>query len=104
MKLVFVFIVTIGYAASLVVESFYNPDYKGEFSIVRPLRKHRISSWPRFKTYNDIWDLKQNEYLSNEEQLKKRIEEEKVRKIINEHLMPLTRGNSFMRDFYSGRY
>ena len=31
-------------------------------------------------------------------------EEEKRRKILNEHLMPLTRGNSFMKDFYSGRY
>jgi len=29
---------------------------------------------------------------------------ERVRKIINEHLMPLTKGNSFMKDFYSGRY
>ena len=39
----------------------------------------------------------------NEELLRKK-DEEKRRKIINQHLMPLTRGNSFMRDFYSGRY
>ncbi len=104
MNLVFVFIVAIGYT-TLVVESFYNPDNNGGiYSIMRPLRKHRINSWPRFKTYNDIWDKKQNEYLNNEAQLKKRKEEEKARKIINEHLMPLTRGNTFMRDFYSGRY
>ena len=31
-------------------------------------------------------------------------EESRRRKILNDHLMPLTRGNSFMRDFYSGRY
>ncbi len=31
-------------------------------------------------------------------------EEEKRRKIINERLMPITYGNIFMRDFYSGRY
>ena len=31
-------------------------------------------------------------------------EETMRRKILNERLMPLTRGNSFMRDFYSGRY
>ena len=31
-------------------------------------------------------------------------EEENRRKIINERLMPMTKWNSFMRDFYSGRY
>ncbi len=31
-------------------------------------------------------------------------EELKRRKIVNDYLMPLTRGNSFMMDFYSGRY
>lgn len=30
--------------------------------------------------------------------------EEKRWKIVNERLMPLTWGNSFMRDFYTGRY
>ena len=42
-----------------------------------------------------------------ERTLRKQKEEEKEenrRKILNEHLMPLTRGNSFMRDFYAGRY
>ena len=34
----------------------------------------------------------------------KEAEEEKRREIIKQLLMPLTRGNSFMRDFYSGRY
>ena len=102
MKLLFVFILTICFMS--LVESFYNPDNNGEFSIVRPFRKHKHNSWPRFKTYNDIWDQNQSEHLNNEEQLKKHKEEEKVRKIINDHLIPLTRGNSFMRDFYSGRY
>ena len=31
-------------------------------------------------------------------------EEAKARQIIKGHLMPLTKGNSFMKDFYSGRY
>jgi hypothetical protein len=39
-----------------------------------------------------------------EEDILKQKEEEKFRQIVNERLMPLTRGNSFMRDFYSGRY
>jgi hypothetical protein len=39
-----------------------------------------------------------------QEEILKQKEEEKFRKIVNERLMPLTRGNKFMRDFYSGRY
>ena len=38
------------------------------------------------------------------DELKKMYEEEKRRRIINEKLMPLTKGNSFMRDFYTERY
>jgi hypothetical protein len=50
------------------------------------------------------WNHK--ETLSIQEIIKKEKEneEEKRREIINQLLMPLTRGNSFMRDFYSGRY
>ena len=40
----------------------------------------------------------------NDEQMKKEKEEEELLKLINERIWPLTRGNSFMRDFYSGRY
>jgi hypothetical protein len=39
-----------------------------------------------------------------QEDILKQKEEEKFRQIVNERLMPLTRGNKFMRDFYSGRY
>jgi hypothetical protein len=39
-----------------------------------------------------------------QENILKQKEEEKFRQIVNERLMPLTRGNKFMRDFYSGRY
>jgi len=45
-----------------------------------------------------------DELKRQEEMMKKMREEEKVRKIINNYLMPLTKGNSFMRDFYAGRY
>jgi hypothetical protein len=45
----------------------------------------------------------EKEKLRQEEALKHR-QEEKSRQIVNELLMPLTRGNKFMRDFYSGRY
>ncbi len=40
----------------------------------------------------------------NDELMKKEKEEEELLKLINERIWPLTRGNSFMRDFYSGRY
>ena len=42
------------------------------------------------------------EKLRNDELVKK--EKEELLKLINERIWPLTRGNSFMRDFYSGRY
>ena len=52
----------------------------------------------------DTFDrLIQNEQTKKEAIVRERLAET-VRKIINERLMPLTRGNSFMRDFYSGRY
>ena len=44
------------------------------------------------------------EKIRKKEELMRKQEEEKRHKIINQHLMPLTRGNSFMRDFYAGRY
>lgn len=42
------------------------------------------------------------EKLRNDELVKK--EKEELLKLINERIWPLTRGNSFMRDLYSGRY
>ena len=49
-----------------------------------------------------------NERLKENQRVKANLmklqEEEKRRKIINENLMPLTKGNSFMKDFYTGRY
>ena len=48
---------------------------------------------------------KQEEENARKQQELKQIEYENNRRLIlNERLMPLTRGNSFMRDFYSGRY
>ena len=44
------------------------------------------------------------EKLKSDELTKKEKEEEKLFKIVNERIWPLTRGNNFMRDFYSGRY
>ena len=46
---------------------------------------------------------KQKEKLRQELLLQER-EEEKRRNILNERLMPLTKGNGYMKDFYSGRY
>ena len=47
---------------------------------------------------------KQLEEIRRKKILQEEEEETKARKIINDHLMPLTKGNSFMKDFYSGRY
>lgn len=47
---------------------------------------------------------KQLEEIRRKKMLQKEREEAKVRKIINDHLIPLTKGNRFMKDFYSGRY
>jgi hypothetical protein len=47
---------------------------------------------------------RKKEETQRQEGILKQKEEEKFRKIVNERLMPLTRGNKFMRDFYSGRY
>ena len=44
------------------------------------------------------------EKLRNDELVKKEKEKEELLKLINERIWPLTRGNRFMRDFYSGRY
>ena len=44
------------------------------------------------------------EKLRNDELVKKEKEKEELLKLINERIWPLTRGNSIMRDFYSGRY
>ena len=54
--------------------------------------------------YNELVNLKDQENQRMKEHFMKNNEEEKRRKIINQHLMPLTRGNSFMRDFYAGRF
>jgi hypothetical protein len=48
-------------------------------------------------------DRRKNEQMKKEAIVREKLEE-KFRQIINERLMPLTRGYSFMRDFYSGRY
>jgi len=49
--------------------------------------------------------LREEERKQMANELIREQEKEKiVRKIINDYLMPLTRGNSFMKDFYSGRY
>ncbi len=53
--------------------------------------------------YRSIHRKQKERRLRNEEFLRER-EEEKRRKILNEHLMPLTKGNTFMKDFYSGRF
>ena len=53
----------------------------------------------------EIQRREQKKQMKIDEMVREREEiEEKRRKIINEHLMPLTNGNIFMRDFYSGRY
>ena len=53
----------------------------------------------------EIQRRQQKNQMKYDEMVRKREkEEEKRRKIINERLMPLTNGNIFMRDFYSGRY
>ena len=59
--------------------------------------------------YNsDYLTMATDRMIQNEQTKKEAIVRERLaatfRKIINERLMPLTRGNSFMRDFYSGRY
>ena len=46
---------------------------------------------------------KQKEKLKQELLLQEQ-EQEKRRNILNERLMPHTKGNGFMKDFYSGRY
>ena len=64
--------------------------------------KYQFSDLIREITRRNMTHLKKKK-LRQEEILKHK-EEEKFRKIVNEHLMPLTRGISFMRDFFSGRY
>lgn len=39
-----------------------------------------------------------------DEEIKRKKDEEKRLKILNERLMPLTRGNGFLKDFYTGRF
>jgi len=63
------------------------------------------------RLYDFIEKKIQKQRLTMQEKLRKQKEEEeekareaKRRKIINQYLMPLTKGNSFMRDFYTGRY
>ena len=51
-----------------------------------------------------LTENKQNEEKRKVELLQKQEREEQTRKIINEHLMPLTHGSNFLRDFFSGRY
>ncbi len=51
----------------------------------------------------DESERKKEETQRRKEVLKQK-GEDKFRQIVNERLMPLTRGNKFMRDFYSGRY
>ena len=60
--------------------------------IIRPfgMRRTKLENLKVFEKYNKQFLLKEQA-------------EFKRRKIINEHLMPLTRGNKFMKDFYSGR-
>ncbi len=49
-------------------------------------------------------DIVQEKKSQRNEEILKRQEEEKFRKILNERLMPFTSGNGFMRDFYTGRF
>ena len=51
-----------------------------------------------------LTENKQNEEKRKVELFRKQEREEQTRKIINEHLMPLTQGSNFLRDFFSGRY
>ena len=51
-----------------------------------------------------LTENKQNEEKRKVELLRKQESEEKARKIINERLIPLTRGSGFLRDFFSGRF
>ena len=54
--------------------------------------------------FNDLIDRELQKKTLKFQEKKRQEEENKTRKVINEHLMPLTKGNGFMRDFYSGRY
>ena len=47
---------------------------------------------------------RKKEETQRQKEVSKQKEEDQFRQIVNERLMPLTRGNKFMRDFYSGRY
>ena len=59
-------------------------------------------SLKNFPVYKSIDRLYKNKIAK--EILLRDQEEFKRRKIVNDYLMPLTRGNRFMMDFYSGRY
>ena len=102
--LTFVFIFTMNssqsYTPFLVLSQNQKPKMQMErsFGINQP-------SLMILKAFKEM-KLNHKETLLIQEIIKeeKEVEEEKRRKIINQLLMPLTRGNSFMRDFYSGRY
>ena len=65
--------------------------------IERELRKEKFRRIEKMRKQEQENALKQQEL--------KQIEyENNRRRILNGRLMPLTRGNSFMRDFYTGRY
>ena len=50
-------------------------------------------------------EIKEEKLMREEKLRKQQVEiEEKQRKKMMKLVIPLTRGNSFMRDFYSGRY
>jgi hypothetical protein len=63
----------------------------------------RWSNSLKLNIYSLIREEIEREKLKKLERERKE-EEEKRRKIMRDHMIPLTRGNNFMKDFYSGRY
>ena len=85
-----------------------------EIRLEKMLHKSKLREM-RLRNFGVGWPntLKLNKFSLIREEIEKeklkkferdREQEEKRRKIMMDHLMPLTRGNSFMKDFYSGRY
>jgi hypothetical protein len=56
----------------------------------------------KLKFFREIAHIR--EKLKNDELMEKEKAKEELLKVNKERILPLTRGNNFMRDFYSGRY
>ncbi len=65
------------------------------------LDKMTMTKGFRMRQFND---QNNHDELRKKEELMREKEEERFRQALIKHLLPLVRGNNFMRDFYTGRY